>query len=393
MSSNKRPDTRLVHAGSRPAEQQGVMNPPVYRASTITFPTVAAMHAAEEQRYDTVFYGLYGTPTTFAYEEAIAELEGGYRAVTVASGLAAIAVALMAYLETGDHLLMVDSAYGPTRKFCNNVLTRYGIETTYYDPLIGGAIEDLIRPETKVIFTESPGSLTFEIQDLPAIGQVAQKHDIKVMLDNTWSAGVYLKPFEVGVDISIQATTKYLAGHADVMLGHIIAQTEEDWLVLKTTASAMGHGGEPDNAYLGLRGMRTLSVRLERHQENAMILAQWLAKRPEVASILHPAFEDCPGHEIWKRDFTGASGLFSIILKDFTQERVHAMLDGMDIFALGYSWGGFESLIIPFDPRISRTATKWDAPGPALRLHAGQEDPADLIADLERGFDRLNGID
>ncbi len=367
------------------------MNPPVYRASTVTFPTVDAMNEAEAKRFDTVFYGLYGTPTTFAYEEAIAELEGGYRSVTVASGLAAIAVALMAYLKTGDHLLMVDSAYGPTRKFCNNILTRYGIETTYYDPLAGSGIAELIRPETKVIFTESPGSLTFEIQDLPAIAEAARKNDIKVMLDNTWSAGVYLKPFDVGVDISIQATTKYLAGHADVMLGHITAKSEEDWLTVRTAAALMGHGGEPDNCYLGLRGMRTLSVRLQRHQENAMVLANWLADRPEVASILHPAFPDCPGHDIWRRDFTGASGLFSIVLKDYSQERVNAMLDGMDLFALGYSWGGFESLIIPFDPRGTRTATEWDAAGPALRLHAGQEDPGDLIADLAAGFERLNG--
>ena len=390
MNSKHRPDTQIVHTGSRPEEQQGVMNPPVYRASTVTFPTVDAMNEAEANRFDTVFYGLYGTPTTFAYEEAIAELEGGYRSVTVASGLAAIAVALMAYLKAGDHLLMVDSAYGPTRKFCDNILNRYGIETTYYDPLVGGAIGNIIRPETKVIFTESPGSLTFEVQDLPAISEAACNQDIKVMLDNTWSAGFYLKPFEVGVDISIQATTKYLAGHADVMLGHITAKSEEDWLTVKTAAGLMGHGGEPDNCYLGLRGMRTLSVRLERHQENAMKLANWLAARPEVDTILHPAFSQCPGHEIWQRDFTGASGLFSIILRNYSRERVNAMLDGMDLFALGYSWGGFESLIIPFDPRGSRSATEWNAAGPALRLHAGQEDPDDLIADLERGFDRLN---
>ena len=391
MSNSKRPNTRIVHTGSNPKAQKGVVNPPVYRASTVLFPTVQAMKDAEKVKFDTTYYGVHGTPTTFALEEAMADLEGGYRAVSTSSGLAAISTALISFLKAGDHLLMTDSAYGPTRNFCNTMLKRFGVETTYYDPMIGAGIVELIKPETKVIFTESPGSYTFEIQDIPAITEVARQNDIKVMMDNTWAAGYYFKPFEHGVDISIQATTKYQAGHADLVLGHIIANNEKDWRKLKVNTSTLGQAVSPDVCYLGLRGLRTLSVRLEQHQKTALTLAKWLSERPEVDTILHPAFPSCPGHEIWQRDFTGASGLFSVILKDFSDTQVSAMLDDMDYFAMGYSWGGFESLIVASDPAKIRSATKWQAAGPLLRLHVGQEDVEDLIADLERGFDRLNG--
>jgi cysteine-S-conjugate beta-lyase len=391
MAKDKAFDTRLIHSGSDPKSQKGVVNMPVHRASTVIFPTVQAMKDAEKIKYDTTYYGVHGTPSTFALEEAMADVEGGYRAVSVSSGLAAITTALITYLQAGDHLLMVDSVYGPTRNFCNTTLKRFGIETTYYDPLIAGDIEALIRPETKVIFTESPGSYTFEIQDIPAITEVAHNHNIKVMIDNTWSAGHFFKPFDHGVDISIQATTKYQAGHADVILGHIIAKTEEDWLKIKIATAALGQAVAPDVCYLALRGLRTLSVRLEHHQESALTLAKWLRERPEVATILHPAFDTCPGHEIWQRDFTGSSGLFSIVLKDFTAEQVNAMLDDMDYFAMGFSWGGFESLMVASDPTKIRSATKWENAGPLLRLHAGQEDVEDLIADLERGLKRLTG--
>ena len=391
MSNSKRPDTRIVHTGSNPKAQKGAVNPPVYRASTVLFPTVQAMKDAEKDKFDTTYYGVHGTPTTFALEEAMTDLEGGYRAVSTSSGLAAISTALISFLKAGDHLLMTDSAYGPTRNFCNTMLKRFGVETTYYDPMIGAGIVELIKPETKVIFTESPGSYTFEIQDIPAITEAARQNNIKVMMDNTWAAGYYFKPFEHGVDISIQATTKYQAGHADLVLGHIIANNEKDWRKLKVNTSTLGQAVSPDVCYLGLRGLRTLSVRLEQHQETALTLAKWLSERPEVDTILHPAFPSCPGHEIWQRDFTGASGLFSVILKDFSETQVSAMLDGMDYFAMGYSWGGFESLIVASDPAKIRSATKWQAAGPLLRLHVGQEDVEDLIADLERGFDRLNG--
>jgi cystathionine beta-lyase len=391
VNKNKSFDTRLVRAGSAPKKQKGAVNPPVYRASTVIFPTVQAMKNAEKIKFDTTFYGVHGTPTTFALENAMIEIEGGYRAVSVSSGLAAITTALISFLKAGDHLLMVDSVYGPTRNFCNTTLKNFGIQTTFYDPLIGEKIEDLIKPETKLIFTESPGSYTFEIQDIPLIVKIAHEHNIKVIIDNTWSAGFYFKPFDFDVDISIQATTKYQGGHADVILGHIIAQTKEDWLKLKITAGTLGQAVAPDVCYLALRGIRTLSVRLEEHQDNAIKIAKWLEGRPEVETILHPAFSSCPGHEIWKRDFSGSSGLFSIVLKDYSDTQVNDMLDGMDYFAMGYSWGGFESLIVPCDPSKIRSATKWNAAGPLLRIHVGQEDVQDLISDLERGLERLTG--
>jgi cystathionine beta-lyase len=391
MTKGKGFNTKLVHMGSDPKLQKGAVNPPVYRASTVIFPTVQAMQDAEKIKFDTTYYGVHGTPTTFALEEAMAEVEGGYRAVSVSSGLAAITTALISFLQAGDHLLMVDSVYGPTRNFCNTTLKRFGIETTYYDPLIGSDIGSLFRPETKVIFTESPGSYTFEVQDIPAITKVANNHNIKVIIDNTWSAGHYFKPFNFGVDISIQATTKYQAGHADVILGHIIAKTREDWLKIKINSGTLGQAVAPDVCYLALRGLRTMSIRLEHHQESALTVARWLKERPEVETILHPAFDTCPGHEIWKRDFTGSSGLFSIVLKNVPTERLNAMLDGMDYFAMGFSWGGFESLIVASDPAKLRPNTKWHGTGPLLRLHVGQEDVSDLIADLERGLKRLNG--
>ena len=391
MNKNKSFDTRIVRAGSIPKAQKGAVNPPVYRASTVIFPTVQAMQHAQQIKFDTTFYGVHGTPTTFALEKAMVEIEGGYRAISVSSGLAAITTALISTLKAGDHLLMVDSVYGPTRNFCNTTLKNFGIETTYYNPLIGEHIEELIKPETKVIFTESPGSYTFEIQDIPKIVEKAHKHNVKVMIDNTWSAGYFFKPFDFDVDISIQATTKYQSGHADVILGHIIARTKEDWLNLKITASTLGQAVAPDVCYLALRGIRTLSIRLEEHQNNAIKIAKWLNDRPEVETILHPAFSSCPGHQVWKRDFTGSSGLFSIILKDFPDEQVNKMLDGMDYFAMGFSWGGFESLMVPCDPSKIRSVTKWNAAGPLLRIHVGQEDVQDLIDDLERGLKRLSG--
>ncbi len=391
MGKRKKYDTRLVHSGSNPRDQKGAVNPPVFRASTIIFPTVEAMKEAEQRKFDTTFYGVHGTPTTFALETAMAEVEEGYRAISVSSGLAAITTALISFLKTGDHLLMVDSVYAPTRNFCDTTLKRFGIETTYYDPLIGSNIENLIKPETKVIFTESPGSYTFEIQDIPSIVKAAHKREIKVMIDNTWSAGYFFKPFDHKVDISIQATTKYQAGHADLILGHIVTRTKEDWLKVKTNTGILGQTVAPDVCYLALRGLRTLVVRLEEHQQNALTIANWLKERPEVEKILHPAFSSCPGHEFWQRDFTGSSGLFSVILKDVNIEKIHNMLNNMEYFSMGYSWGGFESLMVYSDPSKIRTATKWETSSPLLRIHVGQEDVRDLIADLERGLNGLSG--
>jgi cysteine-S-conjugate beta-lyase len=384
----RRPETRIAHSGSHPEKFRGAMNPPVYRASTVVFPTGAAMREASRNRFDTVYYGRHGTPTSFALEEAMADLEGGHRSVAVCSGLAAITVAILAFVKSGDHVLLADTVYDPTRRLAQ-FLGDMGIETSFYDPLAGAAVAGLIRTNTKIVFCESPGSLTFEVQDVPAIAAAAHAKGVKVLLDNTWAAGHFFKPFEHGVDVSIQAATKYIAGHADVMIGLVTAKTEEDWRAVKTMSAVLGYLAGPDECYLALRGLKTLDVRLERHQETGLALARWCAARPEVHTVLHPALPSCPGHDVWKRDFTGASGLFSVVLNEVPMTRVEAMLDGMEIFAMGFSWGGFESLIIPADPATIRTATKWRATGPLIRLHAGQEDVADLIADLEDGFARL----
>lgn len=381
--------TKLLKAGLSPETNFGIVNPPVYHASTVLFPTVEALRKGESNRYDGVYYGLTGTPTTFALEEAVAELEGYPHSVAVPSGLAAIVAALMAFLKTGNHLLMVDSVYGPTRRFCDGVLKRFGVETTYYDPMIGAGITELMRPETTVVFTESPGSLTFEVQDLPAISKAAHAGGAKVILDNTWAAGIYLSAPDMGADVSVQAGTKYIGGHSDVMMG-TIAMGEEDFLPIRDSVRDLGYGASPDDCYLALRGLRTINARLPVHQENALKLSQWLSERPEVAQVLHPALPSCPGHEIWKRDFTGSSGLFGFVLNDnFDNSHVAAMLDDMKLFSMGFSWGGFESLIVPYGTTPPRAAQPWTA-GQLIRVHAGLEAVEDLIADFEEGFVRLN---
>lgn len=380
----RRPATEVVHQGRDPASQHGFVNPPVYRGSTVLFPTVEAL-TSHAQPYT---YGRRGTPTTRALEEALAKLEGGAKTKLTASGYQAVTTAILAFAESGDHILMVDSVYQPTRQFCDVMLTRLGVETTYYDPLAGGRIADLIRPNTRLIFTESPGSQTFEMQDIPSIAAIARERNLWLLMDNTWASPLYFKPFEHGVDVSIQALTKYVVGHADAMLGAITANER----AARHIERATGHLGVcpgSEETFLGLRGLRTLDVRLERHHRSGLEIARWLAGRPEVERVLHPALESDPGHALWKRDFKGASGLFSAVLKPASNEAVAAMLNGLELFGMGYSWGGYESLVIPFDPRPYRTATNWTASGPALRFHIGLEDTADLKADLERGFLRL----
>lgn len=384
-----KPDTVIVNAGRDPAANHGVVNPPVYHASTILFPTVEALHTAQKKRDPLKSrYGRYGTPTTFALEEAIAALEGGHHAIAVASGVSAIAVALTAYVKTGDHVLMVDTVYGPSRRYCDSVLSRFGVSTTYYDPLIGGDIARLIQPNTRVIFLESPGSLTFEVQDVPAITAVARKAGITTVMDNTWATPIFCRPLSLGVDVSLHSATKYIGGHSDLMMG-ILTANEAAYPALRRAADDLGAVSGPDDCYLALRGLRTLSVRLQRHQETGLVLARWLQQRPEVARVMHPALPDDPNHALWKRDFTGASGLFSAELKPVSDTAVAAMLDGLELYGMGYSWGGFESLALPSDPRSIRSATPWVNRGPLIRFHAGLEDPADLIADLEAGFARL----
>jgi len=376
--------TRLAHAGREPARQHGFVNTPIYRGSTVIFPTLASLEA-DDQEFS---YGRLGTPTVRALEAAIAELEGGHRTLLTPSGLSAIATALLAFVGAGDEVLVSDSVYCPTRRFCDHVLKRLGVKATYYDPLIGGGIAKLIAKNTKVVFTESPGSQTFEVQDIPAIAKAAHDAGAVVILDNTWATPLYFKPFTHGADVSIQAATKYIVGHADAMLGAITA-TERASPVLCKAHDELGLCPGPEDVYLGLRGLRSLGVRLERHQKSGLELARWLMERPEVARVIHPALPGDPGHALWTRDFTGASGLFSIVLKPVSRARLAAMVDGLSLFGMGYSWGGFESLILPFDPSTYRTATKWQAEGPALRLHVGLEDVEDLKADLEAGFARL----
>lgn len=378
-------DTKIITAGRHPEDHHGAVNPPVYHASTILFPTVAAFRDAKLPYR----YGRRGTPTSAALQEAISEIEGGAHTVLTASGLSAVATALFSYLKAGDHLLMVDSCYDPIRYFCDNVLSRFGVQVTYYDPLIGAGIAGLMRAETRVVFTESPGSLTFEVQDLPAIADAAHAKDALVLMDNTWASPLFFKPLAHGADVSIQSATKYIVGHADAMLG-AITTTDAAWERLRKTHGAMGQCAGPDDIYLAQRGLRTLKVRLDRHMETGLALADWLAARPEVARILHPGRADDPGHALWQRDFTGASGLFGVVLNPVSEEALTAMLDGMNIFGMGFSWGGYESLMIPIAPEHHRTATKWQAEGPCLRIHAGLEGADDLIADLDAGLARLN---
>ena len=383
-------DTLIVTAGRDPKRNHGVVNPPVYHASTIIHDTVADLEYARAHRWEpgVYSYGRHGTPTQAAFEEAVAALEGGDRAVCLASGLAAINAAVLAFVEAGDHVLMVDSVYGPSRRFCDTFIGRFGVETTYYDPTIGAGIKDLIRDNTKVVFTEAPGSLTFEMQDIPAIAAAAHEAGAVCIMDNTWSGGVFFKPFEHGVDVSIQAATKYIVGHSDVMMG-TVTTTHEHWQRVRQAASDLGANCGPDDVYLALRGLRTISVRLRQHQETGLTLARWLQQRQEVQRVMHPALPDDPGHVLWKRDFTGACGLFGAVLQDYPKKAVDAMLDGLDHYGMGGSWGGFESLILPTNPAAIRTATTWDPGGPSIRIHAGLEDPDDLIADLERGLERL----
>jgi cystathionine beta-lyase len=382
-----RKETIVTTLGCAPDEHRGVVNMPPYRASTILFPTLAEFEAADRGECPYATYGRYGTPTTESLENTIAQLENADKAIVLASGLAAILLPLMTFLKSGDHLLMVDTVYGPARRFCDYELKRFGVETTYYDPHIGAGIESMIKSNTRMVYVESPGSLTFEMQDIPAIAKVAHAKKLLVVGDNTWATPFYMKPFELGIDISIHSATKYISGHSDLVMGTVSCK-EEHYLPLLRTFRNTGATPGADNCYFAQRGLRTMAVRLKQHQESAMMIATWLKKRPEVETVLYPALPGAPGHDIWKRDFTGACGLFAIMLKDKpAPKQLSAMLDKMELFGMGYSWGGFESLIIPISPK--RTATAWPYKGQGLRLHIGLEHPDDLLADLERGFARL----
>jgi cystathionine beta-lyase len=388
--SKPKPATAVAHLGRDPRQHLGAVNTPVYRATTILFDTVAELEAAERGEYPGITYGLHGLPTVSDLQAAMAELEGGYAALAVPSGLAAITLSLLATTQPGDHLLVTDAVYGPTRRFCDNQLERFGVEVSYYDPLAGGAIEREFRANTRVVFTESPGSLTFEVQDVPAIAEVAHAKGALVLLDNTWATPLGFPAFARGADIALHAGTKYLGGHSDVLVG-LITCNAATFPALHRLWTDMGVAVSSDDAFLALRGLRTLAVRLERHTQSALAIARWLRKRPEVDEVIFPALPGSRGHELWKRDFTGAGGLFGVILKPVAKARVDAMLDGMRLFKMGWSWGGFESLIIPANVERAKRTIRWEAGGPYLRLHVGLESVDDLIADLEDGFARLRG--
>ncbi|WP_418113299.1 cystathionine beta-lyase [Vibrio scophthalmi] len=393
MSEGKK--TTFITAGRDKKWTNGVVNPPVQRASTVVFDTVAEKnHAILNRAKKTLFYGRRGTNTHFALQDAMIEVEGGAGCALYPCGTAAISNAILAFVETGDHILMVDTCYEPTRDFCDKIMKKMGIETTYFDPTIGEEIRDLIQPNTKVLFLESPGSITMEVQDVPTLARIAHEQEIVVMLDNTWAAGVNFSPFDFGVDISIQAATKYIVGHSDVMLGTAVAN-EKHWDQLREQSYLMGQCVSADDAYLGLRGIRTLDVRLRQHAENSLKVAQWLQTRPEVDHVRHPALTTCPGHEFFQRDFTGGNGLFSVVLKSSYPKATTALLDGMKHFSMGYSWGGYESLILANEPKSFnslRTVAHPNFTGTLVRLHIGLEDVNDLIADLEQGFARYNAL-
>jgi cystathionine beta-lyase len=383
-------DTKIVRAGLNKKRNAGMVNTPVVRGSTVVFETVAAMRDATDRvfkkREKVLYYGRRGTPTHWTLQEAITELAGGADTVLTPSGLSACTVAILGCVKAGDHILVTDSVYEPTRNFCTGYLKSFGVETTFYDPLIGAGIAALMQPHTTLVLCESPGSLTFEVQDIPAIAAAAHQKGALVAVDNTWASPLFCQPLALGADLSIEAGTKYIVGHSDALIGAITG-TADAMVGVQKASGALGMAVSPDDAYLATRGLRTLSVRLQRHQESALAVARWLQTRPEVARVLYPALPEDPGHALWKRDFSGASGLLGVIFKRSSPPAVDAMIDGMELFPLGFSWGGFESLISPVTPH--RTARAWTAATPGIRLHIGLEDVTDLMDDLDQGLARL----
>lgn len=384
-------DTRLIHSNYAPPEGFAGLATPVHHASTVLFPSVHAFRTRRTRLYDGYMYGLTGTPTSMTLAQRIADLEGGYRAVLTPSGLSAIALVYLACLKRGEHVLVPDHVYGPSRDLCDRLLANLGIEAEFYDPLIGAGIADLLRDNTRLVWLESPGSVTMEVQDVPAIAAAVHSRGGLVAIDNTWSAGIYFRSFENDCDISLQAVTKYIGGHADLLLGAVTAKDEALYRRLKDMAGTLGLGAAADDCFLALRGLPTMAVRLRRHEQSALTIARWFESRPEVKRVLHPASADCPGHAVWRRDFLGSSGLFSVIFDErFPQAAVDRMIDSLRYFKIGASWGGPVSLALPLDPRPIRTAAPWKETGQLVRLNIGLEDPDDLIADLEAGLRLLD---
>jgi len=383
-------DTLMIQAGRDSDRHFGLVNYPVYRGSTILYPSIDVFKTRADRRYHGITYGAYGTPTTLALADAVCELEGGKGTVVVSTGLAAVTMALTAFVKAGDHILVTDSVYGPTRRYCNTILKSFGVTTTYYDSCMGAEIGSLIQPNTRLVFTESPGSLSFEVQDIPAIAAAAHERDVLVLTDNTWGTPLFFKSFSHGVDISIQAGTKYIGGHSDLVIGMITVRSEELFRQVKDTTTAFGDVAGPDVCYLALRGLRSMGARLRHHQASGLQIAGWLQKRPEVKRVMYPPLPEDPGHRLWKRDFSGACSLFGIVFHTTSEKAIARMVDGYRLFKIGASWGGFESLVIPATPKGVRTAVPWTESGYVLRYHVGLEDPEDLIEDLKSGFDRLN---
>jgi cystathionine beta-lyase len=377
--------TRIVMAGRDPEDSYGFVNPPIVRGSTVVYQSLEDF-TGRKARY---MYGTMGNPTLDALETALNAMEGGAGVVVCPSGLLACTLPLLTALSAGDHMLVTDSVYRPTRAFCEGMLKRMGVEVTYYDPLIGAGIEALFKPNTRAVFTEAPGSQTFEMQDIPAIAEAAHRHDALVIMDNTWATPLFFDSHKAGVDLSIQAGTKYYAGHSDVLVGTVSARTPELYRRLRAAWEQLGVIVAPEDAFLTLRGIRTMPLRLKEQEKAGLEIARWLQGRREVKSVLHPALEDDPGHAIWKRDFTGASSLFSIILNPAPTKAVAAMVDHLALFGMGASWGGYESLVLPFDCAAYRTVTEWRPGGPCIRIHIGLEDVEDLKEDLDAGFQRM----
>ena len=387
--NNYKNDTKNIIAGKRKKLSNGFVNSPIYKGSTVLFNTVEEMQSKmKKKNSQTLFYGRFGSPATFEFENAIADIDESYTAVATASGTAAIVASLLAVLKTGDHILMTDSAYGVSRNLTKKLLNNMGITTTFYNPNLTNKIKELITNKTKLIFMESPGSLTFEIQNISMIVDIAKKYNLITVIDNTWATSLYLKPMNYGVDISIQSATKYIVGHSDAMLG-VITTNKKYAKQIRESAHNLGSCPGPEDIYLGIRGLKTLSIRLKKHQENAMKIIEWLLRQREVNRVLYPALPDNPGYKIWKKDFKGASGLFGVVLENTRKDLIYEMLNNLKLFNMGYSWGGYESLILPVNPEKIRDTYKWNHMDLTLRIHAGLEDPDDLINDLKDNFNIL----